>query len=408
MRIAVVNWNDQKVGGAESYLAQILPALVKRGEELAFWCEVSTPADRASVVPREVPKWCAAEMGRSEALAALRAWGPDLLYVQGLTNAEVEAELQRIAPGIFYLHGYYGTCISGSKTLHRPEVIPCNRRFGWACIGHFYPNRCGGLNPLTMWADFQLQSRRLEMLRQYRAVLCASTHMRQELLNHGLEPRRVRLAPYPIPQPEAAPKPQAGNEADLPDRPWRVLCAGRLERQKGGDLLLDALPLIRSRLGRPLEVLFAGEGRERAALEREAAVLMQRDPGLRVEFTGWLDKAALDALMATADLMALPSVWPEPFGMIGLEAGHLSVPTVAFAVGGIPDWLEHGVNGMLAPAAPPTAEGLAAAVIGCLDPVAYPRLAAGARAAAHRFSLDAHLRLLVDAIEQVTEPAVVS
>ena len=123
-----------------------------------------------------------------------------------------------------------------------------------------------------------------------------------------------------------------------------------------------------------------------------------RDPDLSIHFVGWASRAALHGLIDESDLLAVPSLWPEPFGMIGLEAGRLGVPTAAFDVGGIGDWLQHGVNGMLAPGSSATSEGLAAAISGCLDPAAYPALSAGAIAAARRFTMDAHLDRLRSAL----------
>ena len=67
-----------------------------------------------------------------------------------------------------------------------------------------------------------------------------------------------------------------------------------------------------------------------------------------------------------ADLLVVPSLWPEPFGLVGLEAARHRLPVAAFAVGGIPDWLRPGVNGYLAPGDPPTPGGLADAIIACL------------------------------------------
>jgi glycosyltransferase involved in cell wall biosynthesis len=63
----------------------------------------------------------------------------------------------------------------------------------------------------------------------------------------------------------------------------------------------------------------------------------------------------------------MPSLWPEPLGLSGLEALQLGTPVVAFATGGIPEWLEDGVDGYLAPADPPTAEGLASAIVKALN-----------------------------------------
>ena len=74
-------------------------------------------------------------------------------------------------------------------------------------------------------------------------------------------------------------------------------------------------------------------------------------------------------------MLVVPSLWPEPFGLVGLEAARHRLPVAAFAVGGIPDWLRPGVNGYLAPGDPPTPGGLADAIIACLkDPETHARL----------------------------------
>ena len=84
--------------------------------------------------------------------------------------------------------------------------------------------------------------------------------------------------------------------------------------------------------------------------------------------------------MLDSDLLVVPSTWPEPFGLIGPEAGLHRLPAAAFAVGGIPEWLSDGVNGRLAPGDPPSAAGLARAIVECVrDPAELARLRNGAR-----------------------------
>ena len=76
---------------------------------------------------------------------------------------------------------------------------------------------------------------------------------------------------------------------------------------------------------------------------------------------------------------------------------------MAFASGGVPDWLTDGVNGYLAPADPPTAAGLAAAIARALaDPARHAALREGAVREARRFHRDAHL----DALARVFAEAV--
>jgi len=67
----------------------------------------------------------------------------------------------------------------------------------------------------------------------------------------------------------------------------------------------------------------------------------------KTKFFGWVDDKILGDLYAQCRVVAVPSVWPEPFGLTGLEAASFGKPVVAFDVGGIPQWLEDGQNGFL-------------------------------------------------------------
>jgi glycosyltransferase involved in cell wall biosynthesis len=78
-----------------------------------------------------------------------------------------------------------------------------------------------------------------------------------------------------------------------------------------------------------------------------------------------------------------------------VEAGGVGLPSVAFAVGGIPDWCEPGESGELAPGNPPTPEGLAEALVRALaDPGHHARLREGAWRMARRFNAEAHVDAL--------------
>jgi len=69
----------------------------------------------------------------------------------------------------------------------------------------------------------------------------------------------------------------------------------------------------------------------------------------KVKFLDWVDHEKIGEHYATSTVVAVPSRWPEPFGMVGLEAMQHGRPVVAFDVGGISDWLEHEETGLLVP-----------------------------------------------------------
>jgi glycosyltransferase involved in cell wall biosynthesis len=404
MRIAAVNWNRALVGGAETYLDTVLPALAAAGHQIAFFSELgSSPSAQRIRLPECAPAWCASEMGLPQALAALESWRPDIIYVHAMDDLPTAARIVEIAPAILFVHAYYGTCISGNKMFAAPRPRPCARRFGWRCLVHYYPHRCGGLNPLRMWNEYQKQSARLGLLTRYAAILTASAHMRAEFVRHGLPAQRVHVLRLPIvPRRFTSPGDATVQAASEKDRGLRLLFVGRMIGLKGGRIMLDALPLVAASLKRPLALTFVGDGPDRMRWEQKARWTQAANTDLNIEFTGWLDSSKLEQLMLSSDLLVVPSTWPEPFGLVGVEAGSHGLPAAAFAVGGIPEWLSDGVNGRLAPGDPPTAAGLARAIVECVrDPAELARLGAGARKLASRFDLNEHIDALQTIFEKV-------
>ena len=104
---------------------------------------------------------------------------------------------------------------------------------------------------------------------------------------------------------------------------------------KGGDLLVDAVAAASARLGTPDP---AAPHRRRSAASCMGGASNSAE-AFRVASPGWLNGDERWRALAEATLLAIPSSWPEPFGLVGLEAGALGIPAVAFDVGGIREWL---------------------------------------------------------------------
>lgn len=387
MRIAVATWSSRQVGGVETYLSRVIPALLDRGHDVAILHETDAPDDRPPLMSsRSVPQWSATHATR-DALENLRTWMPDVVFAQGMDDPVLEARVLETAPSVFFAHAYRGTCISGTKSCGLPMRSACERTFGWPCLMHYLPRRCGGSSPRTMVRLYRQESERRSLLGRYSAIVTFSEHIRREYERHGVAADRTHVLPSHVGSASAA-RPTSETARD------RLLFAGRLETLKGGDVLLDALPLAEAMLGRPLYACFAGDGRARAALEARAR------GAARIEFTGWVGPDLRDRLFAQADLLVVPSLWPEPFGLIGVEAAVFGVPAAAFDTGGIRQWLTDGVNGHLAPATPPTARSLATAIARCLgDPTHHAQLANGAVQMASRHTLDAHVNALTRVLD---------
>jgi glycosyltransferase involved in cell wall biosynthesis len=395
LRIAIANSSYRVVAGVETYLHRIVPELREHGCEVAFFSEAEGLETRPPIITAsDVLVWCISELGASNAFAALRKWRPDVIYVHGVHDIAVETELLAIAPAVFFAHAYAGTCISGRKSFRTPTIEPCDRRFGAACLAYYYVRRCGGLNPVTMWRDYYEQEVRLLNVRRYRAIVTSSEHMRREYLRHGLASDSVHLLRLPISRHTAlAPSSRTSMDGS---RELRLLFAGRMVFEKGGDILLEALPRAAASVGRPVQLDLIGDGPARVSWQKSAGKVMEHNSSVKIIFHPWLESAKLAAAFDSSDLLVVPSIWPEPFGLTGPEAGLHSLPAAAFAVGGIPEWLHEAVNGHLADAYPCRPDGLARAIAECVrDEAHYVDLRAGAYQVASQFESSEHVSQLL-------------
>jgi glycogen synthase len=141
-----------------------------------------------------------------------------------------------------------------------------------------------------------------------------------------------------------------GVEPTRRPRPY-VLAIGRHVRQKGFDVLLDAYAELCGRADFDWDLVIAGDGPEHDALVARAEELGLAD---RVAFPGATDRRQTIGLFKGSSLFALPSRH-EPFGIVNLEAMAAGRPVVASSVGGVPEFIEDGVTGLLVPPEDPGA-----------------------------------------------------
>jgi glycosyltransferase involved in cell wall biosynthesis len=118
-----------------------------------------------------------------------------------------------------------------------------------------------------------------------------------------------------------------------------IFALGRHVHQKGFDVLLRAMAQVPD----SHDLILAGDGPDRGSLEALAAELGLAD---RVVFRGRIEAALVRQYMKGADLFVLPSRH-EPFGIVNLEAMASGTPVVATRVGGVPEFVDHEVNGIL-------------------------------------------------------------
>jgi glycosyltransferase involved in cell wall biosynthesis len=390
MRILIANEALAGGGGVETYLATLVPGLQAAGHEVGVLHD--NPASETGpqrIAPETIWRAGVQDEGLERAMGRVRAFAPDVCFSHNMRQLAIDARLADEWRVVKMMHGHFGTCVSGQKAFAFPAMAACTRTFGPGCLAHYFPRRCGQASPFVMLQQYRWGTGQRSLFDRYRAVVVASRFMRAEYLRAGVAPERVHAIPL------FAPPHVAGTWDPDGPRAIDVVFLGRMTPLKGPGVLIEAAARASARLGRRISVVLAGDGPERERLAASAASL-----GVDARFPGWVDAIERDRLLGQAALLAVPSQWPEPFGLVGLEAGARGTPAVAFDAGGIAEWLTDGENGrLIAPGL--GAQGMGDAIADIVgNPDLRRTLAAGARAAAARLSLDAHVRALTSVLEQ--------
>jgi glycosyltransferase involved in cell wall biosynthesis len=393
MRILLASDGIEEAGGVDTYLASVACGLVARGHAIAVLHQ-NASSRKAGVPWPRVERFGLQELGTGQAFSEAEAWQPDVCFSHNMGALEIETALVERWPVVKMMHGYLGTCVSGQKSFEFPHRQPCDRQFGAPCLAMYLPRRCGRLSPAMMVREYAWARTQRGLFARYAAVVVASEHMRREFARNGVSDSSLHALPL------FAPSIGAGTATQL-ERADRILFLGRMTPLKGGDLLIEAVVDASRRLGRRVALTMAGDGPERETWRALAARL-----GVDAAFPGWLEPAARDQAIREASLLAVPSVWPEPFGLTGLEAAACGVPAVAFDVGGIREWLTDNESGLLARSDRPEPSALAEAIARVLgDPRTLARLGEGARRQAAGMTLERHLDRLEPVLRLARGPS---
>ena len=260
---------------------------------------------------------------------AVREFRPDVALVGMVEQHLSPSVFAAIAgvPTILFLGDYKAVCPIHSKLL--PEGSLCRTRAGKVCMQNGCVSLAHWLRDRPRYALFRSGIDRVD-----RTVAC-SEWLRDALAAEGIA-SEVLLLPTPPPSSDYSRAPAA--------HPL-FLFVGRLDREKGVDTLLHAFGRI-AREVPAARLRLAGDGEERAALERLASFL---DVTGSVEFLGRLAPAEIEKELSGTWAAVAPSLWAEPLGLVAAEAIVHSVPVIASADGGLREIVADGRSGLLFP-----------------------------------------------------------
>ena len=292
-------------GGLERVVGSLASGLAARGHEVhvAAVLEPDGPPERHPFVAR---------LAR-QGVAVHPVVVPGRAYLR--ERAQVAALCRRLAPGVAHTHGYRADVVDAGAA--RAAGVPV------AATVHGFTGGGGARG----WAYEALQRR---ALRSFGAVAAVSRPLAERLRRAGVADGRLRVIPNAWDGGGPAPgRAEARARLGVPPGAFHLGWVGRLSREKGADVLLDAVARLSDEADVVVSVI--GDGPEGAALRRKAEAL---GIGGRVRWHGAVEEAG--ALFSAFDVFVLSSR-TEGTPMVLLEAMAAGVPVVAARVGGVPD-----------------------------------------------------------------------
>jgi len=238
------------------------------------------------------------------------------------------------------------------------------------------------------------RQRLASMFKKSAKILAVSEHLAEAAVLLGAPRHKVVVQRLGIVLPEVKTRDARAWE-------WDVLVVGRLVEKKGIDDLIRAAALAKTSDNKPLRLAVVGDGPLRHSLEKNATQL-----GVSVDFLGGQSPRNVEDIMRRSRLLAVPSKTAgngdrEGLPMILLEGAARGLPIVATRHSGIPEFVTHGVTGLLSDERDP--ESLAANIQRLISDEPYgSSLAAGAL---QRVTNEYNIRIQAELLEKIYDEA---
>lgn len=172
-------------------------------------------------------------------------------------------------------------------------------------------------------------------------IVAVSRSIGEKVMKFGPSPEKVRIIPCAAYNSEQFYLSDSANGAAGSSR--KVLYIGRLVPVKGVERLIEASSWFGRMAGDEIEVLIIGDGPEKKKLLKQCVDLNISD---RVRFIGEVPQAEIPKWIHLSDVLCISS-YSEGLPNVAIESMACGKPVVTSAVGGLPDLIEEGVNGLL-------------------------------------------------------------
>lgn len=338
MKILHINDLYREFGGAERYLLNVCTALEDLGHTIVV---ISSSEGRKIHYPGRREYFLQPSWGIRSGLRLLNAYkdiirkeDPDLIYIHNthyFVSPLIIRAIHRMKPTVRFVHDVRLICPSGKKIIPRSNRV-CLEGAGFSCLLH-------GCIPLLGHGFVNIKREigiflyQLRVTRGLDKIIVGSRYMYDELIKNRFEKERVAIIPCYTDR--------TGKDSIKGDEENIILCIGRFDGVKGIPGFIESLALIQEK-GWRAEIV--GDGKYQGK-----AISLAKDLGVekKISFLGRLTYEELDGHYQRAGVVVMPSMIPESFGLVGIEAMAFSKPVIAFDSGGVEEWLLDKETGFL-------------------------------------------------------------
>jgi len=352
MRILQVNKFYYPQGGADKYFLDLSSALESSGDEVA----VFSMADKQNL-PNKFSSYFVSninfnETKRSDLLKIpgriiysfeakrkfkklVKDFKPDVIHIHNIYH-QISPSILDVArkakiPVVMHLHDYKLICPNYQLFVDGKTCEACRRTKYYHCT----QKKClKGSNAKSLLASVEMYIHH-SILKIYEkninTFIAPSQFMKREIVSFGWPENKIEVVVNPY---SASLKTTPEEINDTAEENY-LLYFGRLSLEKGLSTLIKAAAINNNRL------LFVGIGPEEANLKEEAKQLNV------AEFLGFKNGEELKSIILKAKAVIIPSIWFENMPLSLLEALSLGKIVLASNIGGIPEMIHDGANGLL-------------------------------------------------------------
>jgi glycosyltransferase involved in cell wall biosynthesis len=339
MRIVIVSETLGNAFGQERVLSLSSKGL-KDAEQEVFWIGARSTSESQEFPALLLPDLFASTPSVKKELSSFKAHlekiKPDIIHWIDIPSPSALALSSKIAPNILTAHTLASTCPASGRSI-TPYGM-CTKKSGFACTLHHFSQGClshfkSPLHRFHAVTEYVMKKRALHKLAK---IITVNRGQEKLLWSEGWKPSQTGFIPNPVEiEKGVVPGPVEKNPV--------FVMASRLVKQKGIDLALQALSLIKD-LGWNLWIV--GDGPELGALKNLTSELEIEN---RVTFLGRLSTVETQRRIASATCLIASSRGPETFGLAAAEASLLGIPVVAFDIPALNETVLAGQTGLLVP-----------------------------------------------------------